>query len=256
MTIKSGGAIRRRQGHLRTHSKRLAGLATIVAILATRAAFASPMISTQLESAGSAPFSLVSFGSAATAGKQTTAQTITAAGETFHFTGTSGVYAGNVPGLVRSPFAPGVMGDYLAAEPGGALQIDFAQPQTSFDLLWGSVDTYNAISFGTGTQTITGPEIAMIMADTHFGLSNVAMEITGLAPFSSITVTSTAPAFEFVPGIPVPEPTTGAIISVGLIGLGLYRRKRAPLPTGDGLAPVAENATPALLQERARNHTL
>ena len=101
----------------------------------------------------------------------------------------SGLYTGNTPGIAISPFSngspaplPGPTNNYLVAQPGGAVNIHYDQPQTAFTLLWGSVDTNpgrNVLLSGpTAAFSIDG---ALVMAslDSGFmaGVSNAAVSI-------------------------------------------------------------------------------
>ena len=112
----------------------------------------------------------------------------------------SGVYSGSVPGVSSSPFSDNT--DYLSAEPSatgtpsGNITLTFSQPQSAFDLLWGSVDLYNVLTFsGGGTSvTIRGGDVESALSNTSFvyGTSSAAVEISGLPLFSTLTVTSTS----------------------------------------------------------------
>lgn len=204
----------------------LSGAAVAATAVMAQTAVAVPIINAQLSLSGATPFSLLNVGSASTLSESATRRSFRIDGETFIFTRGSDIYTGSVPGIVRSPFSRGSATSYLAAEPGGSLTINFAAAQTSFDLLWGSVDTYNSLRFGASGQTVTGAQIARAVDGVNFGVSNVAVEITNLAPFSSIQVTSSEPAFEFVPGVPVPEPATAALFGVGLLGAVFLCRPR------------------------------
>lgn len=168
----------------------------------------------------------------------------------------SGVYAGNSTGVALSPFggdgsgSPDPPNKYLVAEGGGGtVTINYFSTQTSLDLLWGTVDTtpadYNELSFSTGSQTITGADIAAIVGSPPFSDSDldVAVEITGLSAFTTLTASdNSSNAFEFDVAAPAPPIGRGlpVVLAVGgmLFGIRLWGRGKKRFSFGAG-APHA-----------------
>jgi hypothetical protein len=197
---------------------------------------------------GTAPFTLLALGTG-TAGTEVSSSTVAVSGETISFSGgasepttgyTDGVYAGNIGGASSSPFGGGTT-EYLAAQPGGTMTINFSSVQTAFDLLWGTIDTdttiQNNLSFysganGTGTllYSISGAQLEALVGGITSGVTTDYVEISNIGSFDSVIATDPAAysAFEFVPGVPVPEAGTLGMLGVGIIGLialGGFRRR-------------------------------
>jgi hypothetical protein len=151
--------------------------------------------------------------------------------------GPAPVVIGNSSGNWQSPFNSNGLTNvtsYFSANPMQTLT--FGALQTSFDLLWGSIDSYNTIAFlddiGNVIASWTGSQI---VSQTGLGGSPANFEQVGLFSFGfgpneafrSVAFSSSQAAFEFaLAPAPVPLPAAGWLLVAGIAGIGAAGRKR------------------------------
>lgn len=161
-------------------------------------------VSTQLSTvAQSSAVSLLDLGTSGTNGLVGNS-TISFGDGTISFTGKGGVYSGNVTGVSAAPFtATGPQtSNYFAAEPSGAVTISYNNTQRYFGVMWGSVDTYNTLSFyqgGTLVEQLTGKNIVNNPTGDQGvkGTYMVNVNFNNTASFDRVVFGSSTPAFEF-----------------------------------------------------------
>jgi hypothetical protein len=122
----------------------------------------------------------------------------------------------------------------------GTITITFASPQTSFALLWGSIDTGNSLRFNdAGSFVVSGTAVqnaaAGFVGNGFQGPGGSAwVEINTDTPFTTVTASSSVPSFEFAaiaasttPFDPVvPEPISTALMGSGILFLIAYRLRQ------------------------------
>lgn len=158
---------------------------------------------------------------------------------TISFTGGSGVFHGNQSGVVANP--SGIAGNYLAAEPGGTVDLKLNSAQSSLGLLAGSVDSYNSAKFYLGGQlvgTLNGNDITANANGAQDPTGTYFVTVGGFAKgFDEVVFSSTSPAFEFslyasnANPAPLPSfgtnPLSGLALVAAMGGLYMIRRRTA-----------------------------
>lgn len=119
--------------------------------------------------------------------------------------------------------------------PGAGVTLTFPEQEMYMGLLWGSVDTYNTLTFLNGTTEVgifTGAMIAGAAGAGNCADGNQLAQgtcyvnINFSSPFTSVVATSSAYAFEFdnvafsTKPIGVPEPGVASMFLLGLLLLG------------------------------------
>ena len=133
---------------------------------------------------------------------------------------------------VQSYFAVGSNDDTLGGAP-SPVTLTFSGVQDAFKILWGSIDSYNSITFSLGTTdvlTYTGNQLAAalgISPATGFArYEKVALVSFEDLSFDKVTFTSSSAAFEFALA-PVPLPAGGLLLIGAIGGLAALRRRKA-----------------------------
>ncbi|UFZ01661.1 VCBS domain-containing protein [Bradyrhizobium ontarionense] len=121
---------------------------------------------------------------------------------TFTADGNAGVVHGS-SSASAAPYMPGGQDQTNYLSIGGHAQetITFDSAKNSFGLYWGSVDSYNSISFYNGNKLVasyTGSDVAPLIANGGQGsfASNGYVEFLGLSPFNKVVLASSQNAFE------------------------------------------------------------
>ena len=189
-------------------------------------------------------------------GKVSSAPLISGTGSnqaTISFTGTqSGVYHGT-SAVANAPIYSGGASDknYLGIGTNSSATIRFAADQRYIGMLWGSVETYNVMTFYKGTefvQVLTGSDIfgAATPAQGASGTYVVNVAMNEGYSFDRVVFTSSRPQFEiaqlqysqttapFADGGPVTNPAplpalAGTPFGLAAVAMFMRRRRKAAL---------------------------
>ncbi len=125
--------------------------------------------------------------------------------------------------------------NYMAVLGGGSETVAYSSLKNVFGLYWGSVDTFNTLTFYDGTTAVlslTGaavePALAANGGQTSYA-SNGYVLLVDLPWFTSVAIGSGSNSFEFdnvVAGV-VPEVSTWAMLGMGFLGLGFVAATRS-----------------------------
>ncbi len=124
----------------------------------------------------------------------------------FSGSGSAAVFHGSVDGVAAAPFFGPLPGapdttNYFSVGGGGTETITFGSEQNAFGLYWGSVDSYNTISFYDGMKLVasySGANVSPLFSDGNQGsfASNGYVQFSGLAQFNKVVLQSSSNAFE------------------------------------------------------------
>ena len=132
--------------------------------------------------------------------------TNSALGAHFSSSGNAGVVHGS-SSVTAAPFIGPLPGhadttNYLSIGANGSETITFATQKNEFGLYWGSVDTFNTVSFYNGNQLVasySGADVAPLLANGNQGSFSASgyVEFSDLAPFTRVVLASgSSNAFE------------------------------------------------------------
>lgn len=184
---------------------------------------------------------------------------------TFTASGNAGIVHGSSP-VSAAPYMEGGADQTNYLSIGGQAQetITFDSAKNSFGLYWGSVDSYNSISFYDGNKLVasyTGSDVAPLLANGGQAslASNGYVEFLGLSPFNKVVLASSQNAFEldnvsagYIPDQPVKlasgmsgtltvlDKDVGDTLTASVLGSGVIKYNGASLPANAQVQALAD----------------
>ena len=117
----------------------------------------------------------------------------------------------------------------------GTVTLNLPGQEMYIGLLWGSVDTYNTLTFfenGNSVGSITGSQVLNSPTGDQGVNGTVYVNINSSMQFNSVQASSSSNAFEFdnvafnATPVMVPEPSTFVVAVVGALGMIGYGWRR------------------------------
>jgi hypothetical protein len=135
----------------------------------------------------------------------------------------------------QGSYTGAIQGQYLAVYQNGSVTLSFNAEENYFGLLWGSVDSYNELSFYDGSTLVGSIGGNQIKAGAQ-GSQNVYVNIDSLQSFNTVVASSSGNSFEFAdiaygsasntsPAAPAP-PLNACLAFAGILALQAVRRSQ------------------------------
>jgi hypothetical protein len=127
-------------------------------------------------------------------------------------------------GLYLQP--AGDAGKYIFAAGGGSVAVTWTNTVYSFDIYWGSPDTYNTLTLSNGDSIGGSAVLALTGTPSGSNSGTSWIQVSDTAGFNGFTASSSQNAFEFDLAA-IPEASTWAMMLLGFAGLGFVGYRKA-----------------------------